>query len=140
MAICPSCNTEQSRPCSYTNRTRECYRALIPALRHVARRCGYALAVHGSLKTDIDLIAVPWRDSCASAGYLAEEIRKTTETIIGTARTRERDKNPEAKPCGRLAWSFYLQPEGIEGPYIDLSVAAKAAPDTPAQSKECKDD
>lgn len=136
MAICQSCNTEQSRPCSYTNRTRECYRALIAALRHVARRCGYALAVHGSLKTDIDLIAVPWRDSCASAGYLAEEIRKTTEQIIGTARIRECDEKPTVKPCGRLAWSFYLQPEGIEGPYIDLSVAAKGAPDSAAKPGE----
>lgn len=130
MAICPSCKTQQERPCAYVNRTRECYRAMIAALRHVARRCGYALAVHGSLKTDIDLIAVPWRDSCASSGHLAEEIRKTAEQIIGTARIRECDPKPTEKPCGRLAWSFYLQPDGIEGPYIDLSVAAKGYPDT----------
>jgi len=97
----------------------------MPALRFVAYRCGYALAVHGSLKTDIDLIAAPWRDSCISAASLAEHIRACAEQIIGTARVREYDKHPEEKPCGRLAWSFYLQPEGVEGPYIDLSVMPK---------------
>lgn len=128
MAICGICQTDLPRPCSYTPRTKECYRALIVALRHVAKRCGYALAVHGSLRSDIDLLAVPWRDSAVSAAYLAEEIRKTAEQIIGTARSRTGDEQPTKKPCGRLAWSFYLQPEGLEGPYIDLSIAAMPAP------------
>lgn len=129
MAICPRCDSDSPRPCNYSGRTREVYRALIRALRHVAKRYGYALAVHGSLKTDIDLLAVPWRDSAPDAHSLAEAIRKTAEQIIGTARIRDVDANnsPTKKPCGRLAWSFYLQPEGIEGPYIDLSVAAKGA-------------
>lgn len=128
MAICIYCETQQSRPCSYTGRTREFYRAMIHALKYVARRCGYALAVHGTLKTDIDLLAVPWRESAASAGYLAEQIRKTIEQIIGTARMRVADQpTPTKKPCGRLAWSFYLQPEGVEGPYVDLSVMPASA-------------
>jgi hypothetical protein len=125
MSICGACQVRKERPCNYAERTREYFDAMMPALRHVARRCGYALAVHGSLKTDIDLIAVPWRDSAPDAAYVAEEIRLTVERIIGTARKRESDKNPEQKDCGRLAWSFYLQPEGIDGPYIDLSVMPK---------------
>jgi hypothetical protein len=94
----------------------------MPALRFVAQRCGYALAVHGSLKTDIDLLAAPWRQTAVSADYLAEQIRLTAESIIGTAQTRAHDPSPTKKPCGRRAWSFYLQPDGVEGPYIDLSV------------------
>lgn len=123
MSICQKCQARQ-RPCEYADRTREFHRAMIVALKHVAYRCGYALAVHGSLKTDIDLLAAPWRDSAISAHALAEEIRLTAERIIGFARIRDVDKDrlPEHKPCGRLAWSFYLQPEGIAGPYIDLSV------------------
>lgn len=122
MAVCIRCDSDSPRPCPYTGRTREFYRALIAALRYRARSCGYALAVHGSLRTDIDLIAVPWRDSAVSAEYLAEAIRKAAEQIIGIARCRTGDEQPTKKPCGRLAWSFYLQPEGMEGPYIDLSV------------------
>lgn len=116
------CPFKAERPCSYAARTREYYDALIAALRYRAYRCGYALAVHGSLKTDIDLIAVPWRDSAVDAAFLAEEMRTLAEQIVGTARTRPGDPNPTKKPCGRLAWSFYLVPDGMEGPYIDLSV------------------
>jgi hypothetical protein len=135
MSICSACQVRQERPCNYPERTKECYDAMIAALRHVARRCGYALAVHGSLKTDIDLIAVPWRDSAPDVTYLAEEIRLTAERIIGTAETRKYDTNPTQKPCGRLAWSFYLQPEGIEGPYIELSVMPKETESTPKKKR-----
>ena len=99
----------------------EYYEILIAPLRYVSYRCGYALAVHGSLKRDIDLIAAPWRDSAVDAYYLADEIRKATEAVIGFARVREVDANPVKKPCGRMAWSFYLTHED-SGPYIDLSV------------------
>lgn len=119
---CPRCETRAERPCTYAERTKEYFDALIPALRFIAYRCGYAIGVHGSLKTDIDLIAVPWRESPVDQEYLAEKLRVAAEMIIGTARMREGDPKPTKKPCGRLAWSFYLQPEGIEGPYIDLSV------------------
>lgn len=104
----------------------EFYDILIAALRHVAYRCGYALAVHGSLKRDIDLIACPWRDSAISAVPLVEEIRKACEVIVGTARYRDVDAGalPEKKPCGRLGWSFYLTHDDT-GPYIDISVMPK---------------
>lgn len=36
------------------------YLALYPQLAEVARSHGYALAVHGSLGRDMDLICVPW--------------------------------------------------------------------------------
>jgi hypothetical protein len=108
----------------------------MPALRHVAYRYGYALGLHGSLKTDIDIIAVPWREHAPNAHHLAEAIRVTAEKIIGCACVRECDKSqPTKKPCGRLAWSFYLQPEGIEGPYIDLSVM-QAAQEPPRPTKK----
>ncbi len=122
MATCDRCNGVKERPCSYADRTAEYVAVLLPALRMVARRCGYALAVHGSLKTDIDLIACPWRESCISPASLAEKLRATTEAVIGYAEVREGDKEPTKKPCGRLAFSFYMQPMGCEGPYIDLSV------------------
>lgn len=91
MSTCPRCDTQQERPCTYAERTKEFYDAMIPALRFVARSCGYALAIHGSLKTDIDLIAAPWREHCVGPDYLAERIRITAETIIGTARVRPSD-------------------------------------------------
>lgn len=42
------------------------YMCLYPGLAEIARANGYALAVHGSLARDMDLIAVPWIDSPSS--------------------------------------------------------------------------
>jgi hypothetical protein len=128
MARCPSCDSSAERPAPHAAMTREYWDILQKPLRHVARRCGYALAQHGSLGFDIDLIAVPWRDSAVNAACLVEEIRKAAEIIIGICLIRECDKAighaPEKKPCGRLAWSLYLVPDdrAFLGPYLDLSV------------------
>ena len=100
----------------------ELFEATIAAFRYTAYRCGYAIGVHGTLKRDIDLMAMPWRDSAIDAVSLAEHLRSTAEAICGVARFR--DNLPEKKPCGRLAFSFYLTYDD-KGPYVDLSVAPK---------------
>lgn len=122
MGFCDNCGNKKHRISPHAARTKEYYELLIGPLRHVAERCGYALAVHGSLAYDIDLVAIPWRPvSPIDPASLAEHIRQTAEVIIGMAFVSEGDKNqPTKKPWGRLAWSFYLAPE--PGPYIDLSV------------------
>jgi hypothetical protein len=100
------------------------YDRLIEPLRITARFAGYALAVHGSLQRDIDLIACPWGDS-VEARVLAERLRVTAEAVVGYAQSHELGKDkyglngsPGSKDYGRLVWSFYLG----GGPYIDLSV------------------
>jgi hypothetical protein len=141
MSICQICKNRRERPCTYSEQTAEYYAALIPALRHVAARYGYALAVHGSLKTDIDLVAAPWRDNAIRAPEFAEAIRRTAEIIIGFARIRDcdKDRSPEKKPCGRLAWSFYLTAyDSTPGPYIDLSVMPRGIEDYPRSKPDKK--
>jgi hypothetical protein len=110
---------------------REYYERLIVPLRRVALRHGYALAVHGSLARDIDLIAVPWREDVSDAHTLAEAIRAEAEDVSGKMAFWVNDpnadpydytrRNPEPKPHGRLGWSIHL---GGTGTYIDLSVIA----------------
>jgi hypothetical protein len=113
---------------------RELYERLIVPLRATARTHGYALAVHGSLARDIDLIAVPWRHDAAAPAVLVEAVRATAEDITGyTAYTRN---DPKADPCdftrrspepkfhGRLAWSIHVKGRRAGGyqTYIDISV------------------
>ena len=52
-----------------------CYAAYYKSLAEVAREKGYALAVHGSLQNDLDLIAVPWVENAAPREELVEAIR-----------------------------------------------------------------
>lgn len=98
----------------HAERCRELADILIVPLREVARRHGYALAVHGSLSYDIDLIACPWLDIVTSPESLAEAIHKAVDAIAGTSKI----DGPEQKPFGRQAWSIHM---GC-GPYVDLSV------------------
>lgn len=48
------------------------YAANLEKLRHIAAQCGYALAIHGSLNHDLDLIAVRWAECYESPLYLVE--------------------------------------------------------------------
>lgn len=50
------------------------YMCLYPGLASIARAHGYALAVHGSLARDMDLIAVPWVESPAHPGKVISAI------------------------------------------------------------------
>jgi hypothetical protein len=115
----------------HINRTREYVRVLLPALRCVAEQCGYALAVHGSLERDIDLIAAPWRICAVGPERVAEQIFNVCKCVTGFAKwcgnwDETSDfkpgpgtlPNPERKPYGRLGYSILLS----GGPYIDLSV------------------
>lgn len=43
-------------------------------IRELAREMGYALAVHGSLQRDLDIVAVPWIPEAAPAARLIEHI------------------------------------------------------------------
>jgi len=92
------------------------YAFLYDCLVIYARRMGYALAIHGSLKRDLDLVACPWTDDAVSAEELAEMMREAVEGRFDE--TPERPL-PERKPHGRLAWSILV---GADGCYIDLSV------------------
>ena len=91
------------------------YACLYPGLAEIARTHGYALAIHGSVSTDLDLIAVPWTDEASSAEIVAQAIRAHAAACLTQGCS---GGNPEQKPHGRLAWHL-----GIEaGACIDLSV------------------
>jgi hypothetical protein len=95
-------------------------------MRAVARECGYAVAVHGSQKRDLDLVAVPWTPEAASAHQL---VARLCEELGLVERANEpRIRNPEPKPWGRLAWSLAGCP-GHE--YVDLSVAPRCGEPVP---------
>ena len=88
--------------------------SVIAIVKITAKRCGYAVAWHGSLARDIDLIACPWTESAKPPEVLVERIVDAVKGWVNPARN-----NPLAKPHGRLAWTIYLLGTGV---MIDLSV------------------
>lgn len=81
-------------------------------LSGIAREAGYALALHGTMMRDLDLIAVPW----TSTAVCAEEL--VARFMAASSSWRRPNLKPVEKPHGRRCWSMHLG----GGPYIDLSI------------------
>lgn len=90
------------------------YASALPMLQHIARGHGYALAVHGSMQTDLDLIACPWTDSASSAAELVEALR---EAVDGHFLPINND--PRMRPHGRACWAIHMKDSPL---YLDVSV------------------
>lgn len=95
---------------------------IIEPIREVARFHGYAVAVHGSLANDIDLVAVPWVERADDADELARSIMGAVSAIVGRCYTAKAGNAIEwtEKPHGRRAVSLHM----VEAfnIWIDLSV------------------
>lgn len=98
------------------------FRSRLPAIRAAAREHGYAIGLHGSMRRDLDLIAVPWRDGASDKDVLAHAIAMAACGI-----TRDGPYQWEQKPLGRVAaslsccWPRWFNEAGAG--HIDLSVA-----------------
>ena len=89
----------------------------------VARECGYSIGLHGSMKRDVDLMAVPWTDQAVHYSKLIERLcKKLNAKQIG---------DREEKPHGRIAVNLQ-----IDGFYklIDLSIMPLFNSQKPNQS------
>lgn len=76
------------------------YKSRLPAIREAAKNCGYAIGVHGSMRRDLDLIAVPWVQDYSPANILAEAIQ------VAACGINQHGYSWEEKPNGRIATSF----------------------------------
>ena len=109
----------------------------ILAMRKAARLHGYALATHGTLAFDIDVVAVPWMEDAATAEELIPALRSACSEVTGLptmlwglpdlpeehqvgddALLNLGKKPEELRPHGRIAWSWQLG----GGAYVDCSV------------------
>ena len=123
------------------------FACLYPGLCDIARNNGYALAIHGSIVTDLDLVAIPWTEAAVPAVDLMLAIRghlgaldyrsllrrdctwatdQNIEQMVAGEQARWKypagEHDCELKPHGRKAWNLYLQ----AGVKIDLSVMPRA--------------
>ena len=76
---------------------------LYPKLAEVFRSHGYALAVHGSVGTDFDLIAVPWVDEAGKPEDVISECLKKFAFEQIPDQTK-----PTPKPHSRCAYTLHM--------------------------------
>lgn len=93
------------------------YMCLYPGLAEIARANGYALAVHGSLARDMDLIAVPWVETPSEP----EVVIATIESTYAIHRAGDLT----AGPHGRMIQTIGIQ---FGECFIDLSFMPVSGP------------
>lgn len=91
--------------------------------RATCKSHGYALAVHGSLRRDIDVVAVPWTDEACAAAQLVKDVCETLVSLKLAYGFDAAGVKGECKPLGRHAWSILLR--GQPFTYLDISVAPR---------------
>lgn len=100
------------------------YAVIYHGLAEVARRHGYALAIHGSVLNDLDLVAVPWTEQAAKPGLLVRSLMKHCgDCQVNLDAGGVEHNEPEEKPHGRLAWKLHMG----HGAAVDLSVMPRQA-------------
>ncbi len=98
------------------------YVGLFPILAEVAHINGYALAVHGSVSRDFDLVAIPWTDKAISSLGIMSAIANQVGVSDGCQITKVRiAQGRQGKPHGRISYTIPLSC----GAAIDLSVMPK---------------
>jgi len=90
--------------------------AMYPGLAAIFHRHGYALACHGSLACDFDLIAVPWAETVSDHATVLKDV--TTEYALRLT------DDGEMKNHGRKAYTLSC---GFGECAIDLSFVPNAA-------------
>lgn len=99
------------------------YASIIPMIQRIGRYYGYAIGVHGSMATDLDLIAVAWVEDAKKPEVLIDAISEHFNLVFHPNRL---ETSPEVKPHGRLAWSLIWKDSeeihGCGGVYLDISV------------------
>lgn len=76
---------------------------IYPKIAEVFRSHGYALAVHGSVANDFDLIAVPWVDEAGAP----EDVVKEVLSKFAFEKIPDQIK-PSSKPHGRIAYKLFF--------------------------------
>lgn len=95
---------------------------LYPKLAEVFRKYGYALAVHGSVASDLDLIAVPWTEDAADPQAVIDECMRT----FAFSKVPDGYQG-QPKPHGRLAFSV---PFSFDNCRMDVSFTPRLPPET----------
>lgn len=95
------------------------YAQLLPRIKAKAKELGYALAIHGSMNRDLDLLAVPWIEEAAAPPVLIQAIADEAGCfILGDLEKRAGLEGPTKQPHGRLSWNLCWGGK----PFIDIGV------------------
>ena len=89
------------------------YASMYQDLAEICREHGYALAVHGSLARDLDIVAVPWAP-------LVSAPNKVVEALTRRFALRQTDEGMTRGHWGRMIYTLIFD-SGFGETFLDLS-------------------
>jgi len=93
------------------------YAAIYGDLRKKALECGWALGLHGSLNSDMDIMAMPWVEDATDADTMIKNLSKCFCDGFDKV-LFEPDKYVNEKPNGRVVYIIPIW----EDFYLDINV------------------
>lgn len=98
-----------------------------PDLAEICRKHGYALAIHGSMARDLDLVAVPWAESVSSH----EEVVSAIMSEFAVHKIKDATIKNHGRICYTLSWmgeafmdfSFTPTPDGMVQVWLEVEGA-----------------
>lgn len=99
------------------------YAQMLPKIREAAKGLGYAIAIHGSMNRDLDILAAPWVEDAAAPEDLVLAIAQEVDGFVvgakdGQYERGKLDRAPHIMPHGRMTWNICWGGR----PFIDLSI------------------
>ncbi|MNX23719.1 hypothetical protein D3C86_537240 [compost metagenome] len=105
----------KSREHVITNGRAVFYACMWEDFRKAALDCGWALGLHGSLNSDMDIMAMPWIENCSSIDVMIESLErcltKPDEQIFRTEKSTD-------KPNNRVVYTIHIFADF----YLDINI------------------
>jgi len=93
------------------------YAAIYGDLREKALECGWALGLHGSLNSDMDIMAMPWTEKATDADVMIDKLMECFCNKDGDVLFHQK-KHINEKPNGRIVYTIPIWADF----YIDLNI------------------
>lgn len=96
------------------------YASMWNDIRQCAMDCGWAVALHGSLASDMDIMAMPWVPEAVPFEHLVKEIVKLFDgNVLSAVSCVTYGEKPHGRTVATIPiWSdFYLDISSMEGKY-----------------------
>lgn len=90
--------------------------------RQAAMDCGWALGLHGSLNSDIDIMAMPWIENAMTADEMISHMISTCfGESVWAKEPHFKKSQPGDKPNGRIVYTIPIFADF----YLDINVIEK---------------
>jgi len=106
----------KSREHVVTNGRAVFYACMWDDFRQAALNNGWALGLHGSLASDMDIMAMPWIENCSG---IDEMIKSLEDCLtIPDAAAHFKTKRSDDKPNGRVVYTVHI----FSDFYLDINI------------------